>query len=291
VVLAGLLIVPAVVGQAAQLVDAAPDILARLQEFLARTFPGALDAESTLRRSLDTLGDAIQERGGELLQRLLTSARGVVSAVIFIIVTPVVAFYLLLDWPRVVARIDGLLPRQHEPVIRQLARDIDRAIAGFVRGQLTVCLILAVYYAGALMLAGLHYGLVVGVVTGLISFIPFIGAIVGGTLAIGLALFQFWGDPLAIGVVVVIFIAGQILEGNFLVPNLVGRSVGLHPVWLLFALSAFGTLFGFTGLLVAVPVAAALGVLARFAAERYRESRLYLGNDEDSPEPPDGPGG
>jgi predicted PurR-regulated permease PerM len=291
VVLAGLLIVPAVVGQAAQLVDAAPDILARLQEFLARNFPGALDAESTLRRSLDTLGDAIQERGGELLQRLLTSARGVVSAVIFIIVTPVVAFYLLLDWPRVVARIDGLLPRQHEPVIRQLARDIDRAIAGFVRGQLTVCLILAVYYAGALMLAGLQYGLVVGVVTGLISFIPFIGAIVGGTLAIGLALFQFWGDPLAIGVVVVIFIAGQILEGNFLVPNLVGRSVGLHPVWLLFALSAFGTLFGFTGLLVAVPVAAALGVLARFAAERYRESRLYLGNDEDSPEPPDGPGG
>jgi len=280
VVMAGLLVIPAVFAQAAQLVNAAPDFFTQLQDFLAERFPGTLD-HGTLRRTLSGVGDTIQERGGELVQGVLSSARSVFSALIFLVIAPVVAFYLLLDWPRLISRTDGLMPRDHASTIREILHDIDRAIAGFVRGQLTVCLILSVYYAVALMLAGLQYGLVVGVLTGLISFIPFIGAIVGGTLAIGLALFQFWGEPVSIGIIVGIFVVGQVMEGNFLVPKMVGRSVGLHPVWLLLALSVFGSLFGFAGVLVAVPVAAALGVLVRFAVDQYSESPLYRGSNPD----------
>ena len=152
-------------------------------------------------------------------------------------------------------------------------------LAGFVRGQVSVCLILGTFYAVALMAARLQFGLVVGAIAGFITFIPYVGSLVGGTLAIGLALFQFWGDWLNIGVVAGIFAFGQFIEGNVITPKLVGQSVGLHPVWLIFALSAFGTLFGFVGMLVAVPVAAALGVMTRFAISRYMESRLYQGLD------------
>src|SRR5690606_14547790 len=150
---------------------------------------------------------------------------------------------------------------------------------GFVRGQVSVCLILGTFYSVALMAAGLDFGLIVGAIAGLITFIPYVGALIGGALAIGLALFQFWGDWLQIGLVAGIFAVGQFLEGNVITPRLVGKSVGLHPVWLLFALSAFGTLFGFVGMLVAVPVAAAIGVLARFGIGQYLGSRLYRGLD------------
>ncbi len=277
VVGAGFLVIPAVVGQAMALFNAAPEGLQQLHRFLEARFPDVLDARSELRQTLAGLGEAIQSRGIQLLEGLLGTARGLLGVFVFLVVAPVVAFYLLLDWPRLVARVDALLPRDHAPVIRQLARDIDRAVAGFVRGQLSVCLILAVYYASALALVGLDFGLVVGVVTGLISFIPYIGAIIGGALSIGLALYQFWGAPALIGAVVAIFALGQFLEGNVLVPRMVGRSVGLHPVWLLFALSAFGTLFGFTGMLIAVPVAAAIGVVVRFLTEQYQASALYRG--------------
>ena len=176
-----------------------------------------------------------------------------------------------------IARIDELLPRDHAPTIRKLGRDIDNVLASFVRGMGTVCLILGTYYAVALMAVGLQFGLVVGFIAGLVTFIPYLGALIGGTLAIGLALFQFWGDWASIGLVAGIFALGQVTEGNFLTPKLVGSSVGLHPVWLLLALSVFGALFGFVGMLVAVPVAAALGVLARFATSQYLSSRLYTG--------------
>jgi predicted PurR-regulated permease PerM len=189
----------------------------------------------------------------------------------------VVAFYLLLDWDHMIARIDSLLPRDHAPTVRRLAGEIDAALSAFVRGQLSVCLVLGIYYSAALMMAGLQFGLVVGAIAGAITFIPYVGAIIGGALAIGLALFQFWGDWLQIGIIAAIFALGQFMEGNVLTPKLVGKSVGLHPVWLLFALSAFGTLFGFVGMLVAVPVAAALGVLTRFAIAQYHGSSLYVG--------------
>jgi predicted PurR-regulated permease PerM len=218
---------------------------------------------------------------------LVNSALSLISVIVFIVVVPVVAFYMLLDWDKMVARVDSWLPRDHAPAVRRIAHEIDAVLAGFVRGQVSVCLILGTFYSVALMLAGLQFGLVVGAIAGAITFIPYVGSLVGGTLAIGLALFQFWGDWVSIAVVAAIFAFGQFIEGNILSPKLVGGSVGLHPVWLLFALSAFGTVFGFVGMLVAVPVAAMIGVLARFGIARYRDSLLYRGIERHDPPPKD----
>jgi len=251
---------------------------------MTERFPDLGDANSTIRKSLASVGETIQARGGEVLETILASFSGVVNAVVLFVLVPIVAFYLLYDWDNMVAKIDALLPRDHAPTIRKIARDIDRTMAGFVRGQGTVCLILGTYYAVTLMLVGLNFGLVVGFIAGALTFIPYVGALVGGALAIGLALFQFWGDWHWIILVWAIFQSGQFVEGNILTPRLVGSSVGLHPVWLIFALSAFGALFGFVGLLVAVPVAAAIGVMARFAIDQYKDSRLYKGiSGQDDP--------
>ncbi|PKP74550.1 MAG: AI-2E family transporter [Alphaproteobacteria bacterium HGW-Alphaproteobacteria-6] len=283
-VLAALLVVPMLVRQLGQLVNAAPTIFGNLHQFLNDHFPGLLDEGGVVRDTLNSLGRTIQARGGELATGLLSSALSVINALVFIVVVPVVAFYLLLDWDHMISRIDGWLPLDHRAVIRRLAREIDAVLAGFVRGQVSVCLILGTFYAVALILAGLQFGLIVGAIAGLVTFIPYVGAIIGGVLAVGLALYQFWGDWLAIAIVAGIFVLGQFLEGNVITPRLVGKSVGLHPVWLLFALSAFGTIFGFVGMLVAVPVAAALGVVARFGVAQYLDSRLYRGLEAAEPE-------
>ncbi|MFT7058856.1 MAG: putative PurR-regulated permease PerM [Pseudorhodobacter sp.] len=272
-----LAVIPTLASQLSALINAAPEIFRKLQGFLTTQFPELLDENSVIRQTLVSLGETIQARGGELAKTLFTSALGVINAVVFIVVVPVVAFYLLMDWDRMIAKIDALLPRDHAAIIRELARRTDAVLAAFVRGQISVCLVLGVFYAVALMLAGLEFGLIIGVIAGAITFIPYIGALVGGVLAIGLALFQFWGDWVSIGVIAGIFAVGQFLEGNVITPKLVGSSVGLHPVWLLFALSAFGTAFGFVGMLVAVPVAAAIGVFMRFGVEHYKTSLLYRG--------------
>ncbi|SDW31952.1 Predicted PurR-regulated permease PerM [Celeribacter indicus] len=287
-VLAALLVVPTLIRQTTDLIDAAPDIFNNLKSFLTTRFPALLDEDSQVYRSLLQIGETIQSRGGALLSTALTSAMSLVNVLMLLVLVPVITFYLLLDWDRMVAEIDKLLPRDHAPVIRQLAGNIDRTLASFIRGQGTVCLILGTFYAVALMLTGLNFGLVAGAIAGALTFIPYVGAIVGGALSIGLALFQFWGDWWMIAAVAGIFAIGQFVEGNILTPNLVGSSVGLHPVWLIFALSAFGTVFGFVGMLVAVPVAAAFGVIARFALDHYRTSRLYKGQtDHAVPLPPD----
>ncbi|MGR3322452.1 MAG: AI-2E family transporter [Pseudooceanicola sp.] len=278
-ILMALLVVPTLINQTVALFDTAPKVFRDLQAFLTERFPQLLDEGSVLRQSLTAVGETIQSRGGELLNTALSSAATLINIVMLFVIVPVVAFYLLYDWDRMVAQIDVLLPREHAPVIRRLAREIDDTLASFIRGMGTVCLILGTYYAIALMLVGLQFGLVVGAFAGLVTFIPYVGALLGGVLAIGLALFQFWGEWLSIGLVAAIFVLGQVVEGNVLTPKLVGDSVGLHPVWLIFALSVFGSLFGFVGMLVAVPVAAAIGVLARFLLEQYRDSRLYRGSD------------
>ena len=280
-VIAALLVVPLIIQQGLQLFNAAPEIFRQLQTFVDTRFPTLLDEGSPVRNALSGLGDTIKSQGAQLVNGVLTSAMTVVNGIVFIVVVPVVTFYLLLDWDHMIANIDRWLPVDHRETIRQLAREVDEALAGFVRGQLSVCGILGLFYALSLMLVGLQYGLVIGAVAGLISFIPYVGSIVGGILSIGLALFQFWDSPLWIGLVIAIFAAGQFVEGNFLTPKLVGGSVGLHPVWLLFALSAFGTMFGFAGMLIAVPVAAVLGVLARFGLQQYLSGRLYRGLSHD----------
>lgn len=273
-----------VIEQTAALLEQAPKYLSSLYAYLSERFPALLDETSTLSKTINSFGATLQERGTALVRTVFSSAVGVINAAVFVVVVPVVAFYLLLDWDNLIARVDALLPRDHAPQIRKLATEIDNTLASFVRGQLTVCAILGTFYAVTLMAVGLQFGLVVGVVAGLITFIPYVGALVGGALAIGLALFQFWSDPQWIVAVAVIFAIGQFLEGNILTPKLVGESVGLHPVWLLFALSAFGTIFGFVGMLVAVPVAAILGVLTRFGLTQYQSSRLYRGLDTDDNE-------
>ncbi len=290
-----LLVIPTLIQQTTQLIEAGPDVVRSLQNQLSERFPQLEDENSMVRQQLLKLGEAIQARGGELVNGILNSALGIVNVLVLAVIVPVVTFYLLLDWDRMIARIDELMPRDHSPAIRNLATEIDRTLASFIRGQGTVCVVLGTYYAAALMIAGLNFGLIVGFIAGLITFIPYVGALVGGALAVGLALFQYWGvvpimeggevvghatDWMRIAIVGGIFMVGQFLEGNILTPKLVGSSVGLHPVWLLFALSVFGALFGFVGLLVAVPVAAMLGVLVRFGIIQYKDSRLFRGLSE-----------
>lgn len=270
-------LIPSLISQLTALVNAAPELFSAAQKFLLERFPELQDRTSTIRQSLAQIGTAIQARGGELANGVLQQAMNFIGGIVFIVIVPVVAFYFLLDWDRMVARIDRLLPRDHAPEIRRLAAEIDTALSGFIRGQMSVCVILGAFYSIALMMAGLNYGLLVGAIAGAITFIPYIGSLVGGALAIGLALFQFWGDWVSIGIVAGIFAFGQFVEGNIISPKLVGNSVGLHPLWLIFALSAFGALFGFAGMLIAVPVAAALGVLIRFFVEKYTTSTLYRG--------------
>jgi predicted PurR-regulated permease PerM len=248
-----------------------------MQDMLANRFPSGDEQEVLFRRGLTTLQDHFKEIGPEVINSVLASSMAVVDFVLLMVVAPVVAFYLLLDWDRMLATLDGWLPREHAPTIRGIMRDIDKTLAGFVRGQLSVCLIQGTFYAVALTLIGLPFGFLVGMLAGLLAFIPYVGALVGGVLSIGIALFTFWDEPVWIFVTAGIFAFGQFVEGNVLTPKLVGRSVGLHPVLLILALAVFGRLFGFAGMLVAVPVAASLGVLGRFAVDRYLASPLYTG--------------
>lgn len=278
-----LLVLPALVEQSRALMVAMPQYLDEAQRAIGRAFPDLVNEDSNLRQSLASAQAALQDQGLIVLNSVLASSLAFLDALVILVVTPVVAFYLLLDWDSLVTKVDAWLPRQHLATIRRLAREIDAVLAGFVRGQLTVCLILGAFYALALAAIGLPFGFLVGIVAGLISFIPYVGAVIGGILAIGIALFTYWEAPIWIAATAGIFAFGQFVEGNILSPNLIGKSVGLHPVWLILALSVFGALFGFSGLLIAVPASAALGVLGRFAVERYLASPYYHGR----PPPPE----
>lgn len=207
---------------------------------------------------------------------LLSGSVALLNLLSLIVITPIVAFYLLRDWPRFCGTIRGLLPRNEAPTIRALLRQINDILSGFIRGQATVCLCLGVYYAVALSMTGLDLGLLIGLCIGAVSFIPYVGSTIGLLLSVGLAAVQFDSYARLIAVCVV-FGCGQMLEGNVLTPKLVGEKVGLHPVWVMFALLAGATLFGFLGVLIAVPVAAVIGVLVRFFVARYKESNIYLG--------------
>lgn len=281
-----LILVPLLIQQTTALINTAPQMADQLQQFLMRRFPEIFTEGSTINTALTDLGKTVSAKGGQLVSTVLGSVMGVVSVLMLLVVAPVVAFYLLLDWDNLVARLDELLPRDHADTVRALARDIDKALSGFVRGQGLVILILGTFYSIGLGLVGLPFGVAIGVMAASLSFIPYVGVLIGGATAIGVALFSFWGEPFWLAAVVAIFAVGQFIEGNFLQPKIVGTSVGLHPVWLMLALTVFGSLFGFVGLLVAVPLAASLGVLVRFAAGRYKESALYTGREVPAPPQP-----
>jgi predicted PurR-regulated permease PerM len=212
-----------------------------------------------------------------LFQRIVSGGAAVIDVVSLLVLTPLVTFYLLRDWDLLVAKIDSWLPKRFAPTIRDQFRSIDETLAGFVSGQASVCLVLGTFYATGLSLVGLEFGLLVGLGAGFISFIPYVGASIGLSVGLGIALVQFSGDWMSIGTVVGIFLTGQTAESYFLTPKLVGERIGLHPVWLIFALMAGGSLAGFTGVLLAVPVAAIIGVLIRFGLAQYLKSALYTG--------------
>src|SRR5262245_59156444 len=209
---------------------------------------------------------------------LWTGGKALVSFASVLIVMPVVTFYLIRDWHAMIDRVDSWVPVRQRGAVRQLAREIDAAIGGFLRGQFGVCLVLGCYYAIALMLVGLDFALLIGLTAGVITFVPYIGSMTGLMIAASVAIAQFWPDWKRIALVVAIFLVGQFIEGNIVSPKFVGERVGLHPVWLIFAMFAFGYLFGFVGLLIAVPLGAAIAVLLRFALRQYFASPLYTGD-------------
>jgi len=221
------------------------------------------------------IGDVVTW-GIRLLAGILTNSLALANLISLIVVTPVVAFYCLRDWNKIITTIDNWFPRQYEATLKHLFMEINATIGGFARGQLLVCLMVGIYYSITLTLAGLDFSLVVGVVIGIMAFIPYVGAILGFMLSIGIALSQF-SDWSSVGVVAGIFLVGQTLEGYLLIPYFVGDRIGLHPVWVIFALLAGGVLYGFVGILFALPIAAAIGVLARHALQVYLKSPYYLG--------------
>jgi predicted PurR-regulated permease PerM len=207
--------------------------------------------------------------------RLIGGGVALFNVFTLVVVTPVVAFYLLRDWPRIIRRIESWLPRRSAHVLRQLALDTDRVLSAWLRGQLLCCLVLAAFYAAGLQLVGLELGLIVGLMAGLLSFIPYVGTITGFVTALLLAAAQF-GTWNGVGLVAAVFIFGNFVEGYVIYPRLLGDRVELHAVWVIFALFAGGVAFGFLGVLLAVPMAAAIGVVARYWLRRYLESPLYL---------------
>lgn len=221
-------------------------------------------------------GQALGVVGG-VASKLAQRGVAVINLLGLLFLTPVVTFYLLRDWPKVLAAISNALPLDHADTIRHLAHESNAAVAGYLRGQALVCLCLGTVYGVGLSVVGLQFGFVIGLIAGLISFIPFVGTLVGATLSIGMALAQFPPEWIGVVKVAIVFVIGHALEGNFLSPKLVGDRVGLHPVWIMFALLAGGSLFGFTGVLIAVPVAAVIGVIARHLLGRYRASSFYRG--------------
>lgn len=274
-----LLITPIVASQLRQLAAAMPGYIEalrayaepRLQDLLANLTP---EQSQKIRETVQSYGGDIASTLVGVLEQVWKGSQALLGLVSVIFITPIVAFYLLRDWNVLVSRVDSWLPRASAETIRAQVRAIDRTLAGFVRGQATVCFLLGTYYSVSLTLVGVNYGFVIGLVAGLLSFIPFVGSTLGLVTATLLALFQF-DSYTPVFIVLGIFLFAQFMEGNFITPKFVGESVGLHPVWIMFALMAGGSLLGFTGLLLAVPVAAVIGVLTRFGIGRYMHSAYY----------------
>lgn len=283
-VLAGVLIFPVLADQISTFIQALPGIAARLQAMIPERLTSWVRSNLGLGQSgPGPLGEFASQGASwiaTVLSSVWSSGTSLVSSFSLLVLSPVVAFYMLLDWDRMVDTVDSWIPLPHRATIEQLFREIDTAIAGFVRGQAILCMLLGAFYAIALSLIGLNFSLLIGLISGLLSFIPFVGSLTGFVLSVGVAMVEFWPDWIMVGVVIGIFLLGQFLEGNILQPRLVGASVGLHPVWTLFALVAFSSMFGFLGALLAIPLAAAVGVLARFGLRRYLASSLYRGTPE-----------
>ncbi len=282
IALAFIVLVPLLGAQLSAFTEKLPGYIDKIEKIIneqSHTWLGQLAAEKLpeAQKSLGGMAGQIAGWAGALLGSLLAGGRAIMSALSLIVLAPVIAFFLLLDWDRMIAKIDEWTPRPYRDTVQGLLHEMDSVIASFLRGQSLSCLILGTFYAVSLSIIGLNFGVLIGLVCGLLSFVPYVGAFSGFLLAGTVATAQFYPEWTWILASVGVFIVGQAIEGNVLQPFLVGKAIGLHPVWLMFALIAFGYLFGFPGLLIAVPVAAAIGVLVRFMIRQYMASPYYTG--------------
>lgn len=264
-----------------ELAEAFQEQFAKFRLWVAGLENGHLQDNEDFKAALKEISSTAVERLAGIAQIMLLQGLSFLNVLALLFITPIVSFYLLNDWDRMVARIDSLLPQKNADTLRALAREANEVLDGFVHGQAAICLFLAVFYATGLYLVGLNGGIAVGVLAGLVSFIPYVGSIFGVAVAGLLGLMQFWpmGNEGITGMLLIalVFGAGQFVEGNFLTPKLIGGKVRLHPVWIIFALLAFGSLLGFVGLLLAVPLAAVIGVLVRHAVGEYQNSNKNAG--------------
>jgi predicted PurR-regulated permease PerM len=286
------LIVPPVLDQLSQLIDQLPGYYAKARAYVIQHYAHYLQPLQRQLGGAQTPGqqgqpDMQRQITQDLAPWLLTQLQNVLkgslalfNSLALMFLTPVVTFFLLRDWNTMIASAEELLPRKDAPAIKEIAQEIDWTISGYLRGTLIVLLIVSGYYMVALGMIGLNYGLIIGLGAGLISFVPYLGSTGGFLVSGGVALAQFWPDYSMVALVCGVFVLGQVVEGNVLTPNIVGDKVRLHPVWMLFALIASGYLLGFTGLLISVPLAAAIGVLVRFGVRKYHGSQVYEGEEK-----------
>jgi predicted PurR-regulated permease PerM len=271
------------------LFGAAPILVSQLSG-IAASLPGYIDQlRPMLMRLIDQAGGAgevksiASQASGQVTSYLSNWVAEVIKGALhffnllgLLLITPVVAFYMLRDWDKMVALIDSWLPRSSEPIIKRLLTESDRALSGFVRGQTMVCVGVGIIYALGWGLMGLNYGLILGLITGMLAFIPYVGQFFGLCVALIVALTQYGLDsPIMIGLVLLVYLIAQLIESNVMTPKLVGDQVGLHAVWVIFAVMAGGSLMGFVGVLLALPVAAVIAVVGRYGLERYLASRYY----------------
>ena len=277
-----LLLIPPVAEQAADLLQRLPALVSRLVQAVGPLLARALNAIGAdqpegLHQTMAGNLQRLTRLGLGLLQGLVSGGAAVVNAATLLTITPLTTFYMLRQWSGIVATVDGWLPRDHADAVRGIMRDIDVVLKGFLHGSVIICAALAAFYGVALSLAGLDYGLTIGLVTGTLSFIPYVGTIFGLVSSVGVACLQFWPEWVRIALVLGIFLVGQLLADYVLTPRVMGSRIAVHPLWLIFGLFAGGALFGFVGMLLSVPATAAAGVLARFFIGRYKESSLYRG--------------
>jgi len=216
--------------------------------------------------------EKILEITRKFFQNLLSSSMGIISTISMLLIMPITAFYMLKDWDNIVVSINKNLPKKYAGTIKKIFTEVDRTVSRYIRGQIQVCLMLGLFYGIALTIAGLEFGFLIGFTTGLVSFVPYIGMLIGVAIGLVVALFQYGSDFASLGMILGIFAIGSIIEGNLVTPKLIGKKVGLHPMWIIFGLLTGGTLMGFVGVLLAVPITAVIGVLVKFTLEEYRKN-------------------
>ena len=271
---AAILVIPIIFDQINQIIGFIPYITNEIYLVMQKGFK-VLNLGEVEDIDLVNLSKNLNEVSPIFAKSIFNSSFAILDFIFLLMVTPIVAIYLLVDWDKIIKEVEKVIPRRLEPTISQIVIEMHKTVASFLRGQFSVCIILAIFYAASLTALGLEYGLLVGLFSGLISFIPLIGAILGGLVAQVVSLAQFWQTPEWVGVVLIIFLFGQVLEGNLLTPRLVGKSVKLHPLWIIFSVTCFGSLMGWVGIILAVPSAACIAVLVRFSLKIYFETDFY----------------